>query len=236
MAEAVRVKEPQNTLKHTVILSLYNTCMCYLMNRELGSPMQTSKTPNVNKKDVLDLDLVQLDKVTEEIYKTKSDDEAQQKISELFDGDLRKPSRNIDLFLTKNQDNIGEMGSRIDQILHMNPKQAFAKWNKLSELSLKKFGSTVNVDEKNPLNPQIAQQMFEMVSRHCDKERSLEEWIAGDDRINIVSFSTCTTSVVCAKQIQKCFNYDSVDVDFYQCISSDKDLMKCTKNIIGVDL
>ncbi|EFC35973.1 predicted protein [Naegleria gruberi] len=69
MAESVRINEPQNTFKHTVLVSLYNTCMSNFVNREFDSPIETSKTPNANKKNILDLDLVQLDKVSEETVK-----------------------------------------------------------------------------------------------------------------------------------------------------------------------
>ena len=236
MAESVRINEPQNTLKHTVILSLYNTCMCYLLNRELGSPIETSKTPNVGKGDALDLDLVQLDKVTEEIFKTKNDDQAQEKINELFDGDESKPSRNIDFFLSKNHEKIGEMGRRVEEILNMKPKKVFDKWNKLSELSLKQFGNTLKVDEKNPLDLNISKQMNQLVAVQCMPERQVEKWLDTDENINALSFATCTTSIMCAQQIQQCFNRDEVDVDFYECISSDKELMKCTNNVIMKNL
>lgn len=257
-AEQSARDEPNNQVKHGVLISLYNMCMGNLVNREFYGPIKTSRSvPKFYEKDhneqtsilhqddkskitqSFDLDEKQLDIVTEEIMKTKTEKETKDKINELFAGadpnNLEKslkerPTIGVGFFLARNHQAITVMGQRIEQLLQLQPKVSLEKWFQLSQFSKNNYPIN-KADKPVKLEPGVAASMNKLVKQECLPEFQLEQWSAGDAAVNEMAFSTCAASVMCAESIQKCFDRQD-GVEFYNCLVTDPDLLKCTTNVI----
>nr|CAG4719147.1 unnamed protein product [Naegleria fowleri] len=253
-AEKAAAQDPSNKLKHNILTSLYNTCMGNLVNREFYGPLKTSKaipkfykdSPQTNQS--FDLDTQQLDLITDEILKTKEESETKNKMNELFGGAdpnnleeslKEKPSRAVGLFLARNHQAISLMGQRMQQLLHLDPKVSLEKWYQLSQFSRQQFGSKINFNVKDSkpiiLEKDLAQKLNTLIRKECLPEYQLDQWNAGDGAVNEMCFSTCAASVMCAEQIQKCFD-KSDGVEFYNCLVTDPDLLACTTKVIMPNL
>ena len=261
MAEQAMSESTKPSLKHDVLVAMYNMCMANFVNREFHGPIKTTKSmPKfyINsehdekhglfhqqqqddlmriKNEAFDLDTKQLDIVSEEISKTKSDQETKEKLNELFGGAdpnnleqslKERPTRGVGFFLARNHEKISTMGQRLQKLLSIDPKMSLEKWYQLSQFSRKEFGA-VNNDQV--LDKNIASKMNNLVKQQCLPEYELEPWFEGDADINQVSFSACTASIMCAEQFNKCFE-KADGVEFHQCMMTDPDLMSCTQNII----
>ncbi|KAG2394105.1 hypothetical protein C9374_003869 [Naegleria lovaniensis] len=254
-AEKAAAQDPSNKLKHNILTSLYNTCMGNLVNREFYGPLKTSKSipkfykdsPQTNQS--FDLDMQQLDLITDEILKTNNESETKQKMNELFGGAdpnkleeslKEKPSRAVGFFLARNHQAISVMGQRIQQLLQIDPKTSLEKWYQLSQFSRQQYGSKLSFDNSKDSKPivlekDLAQKLNNLIRKECLPEYQLDKWNEGDGAVNEMCFSTCAASVMCSEQIQKCFD-KSDGVEFYNCLVTDPDLLDCTTKVIMPNL